>query len=111
LQLEENTFNSFPEKGRLLWIAGMTLFVVGVLGGLWAGVIWEQYWQYLPRSANPATGNVYPLNYHGIILYQTLLQSTRLSRWENWSTATGGYGVILGVIHYLRSQQRCKKGP
>ena len=93
---------SIPKKDRLLWLAAATLSIVGLLGWIWTYGIWDQYFQYLPRSPNPATGSIYPLNIHGVVVYETLKERVRLENWIHWSFGVFCLGMALGAIHKWR---------
>jgi hypothetical protein len=57
--------------GRL-WKSGMTLLAAaGLAGMLWSYNIWYQYQRTLPRHLDQTAGRIYPLNVHGIVVYQT----------------------------------------
>jgi hypothetical protein len=95
-----------PKKDRLLWLAAVALCVAGLLGSLWGYEIWYQYYQYLPRSPNLATGNIYSLNIHGVVVYQTVKQQSRRENWDFWSTAIFCWGMALAGIYKWRSRKR-----
>ena len=84
-----------PKIERILWYAAVVISSAGMLGWLRAIEIWYQYWS-LPHSPNPATGNIYPLNIHGYVVYQTLKEQLRRERWEFWSLEVLGFGMALG---------------
>lgn len=99
-----------PKEDRLLWLTAAALCLVGFLGWLWAYEIWDQYYQYLPHSPNPATGNIYALNIHGVVVYQTLREQSRRQNWEFWSYAICCCGAALGAVCQWRSRKRAAKG-
>ena len=90
---------------RALWYAAVVISSAGMLGWFWAAVIWFQYWN-LPHSPNPATGNVYPLNIHGYVVYQTLQEEVRRERWDFWSLEVLGLGVALGTFQKWLAERR-----
>jgi hypothetical protein len=47
------------------------LGVVGLAGIVWTAAIWFQYQTTLPRQPDVLAGRLYPLNVHGIVVYQT----------------------------------------
>ena len=98
-----------PKKDRLLWLAAAALAIVGLLGWIWTYELWDQYFQYLPRSPNPATGSIYPLNIHGVVVYQTLSERSHLDKWNHWSFGIFLCGMVLGGIHQWRWGQSRKK--
>jgi hypothetical protein len=94
-----------PRVERILWYAAVVLCSAGALGWLRAIEIWYQYWS-LPHSPNPATGNIYPLNIHGYVVYQTLKEQLRRERWEFWSLEVAGLGAALGAFHKWITERR-----
>lgn len=98
-----------PKREKLLRIASITLCVAGLLGALWSMAIYNLYFDNLPRSPNPATGSLYPLNIHGVVVYQTLKERSHLDNWEHWSWGTFIFGFVLGLIHQWRSGELRKK--
>jgi len=98
-----------PKIERVLWYAAAALCAVGMLGWLRAIGIWYQYWD-LPRSPDPARGNIYPLNIHGVLVYQTLKEQLHRERWEFWSMAVAGCGAALGAFHKWITQNKSQAG-
>jgi hypothetical protein len=96
---------------RVVWYAAITLCTVGLLASSWTYQIWDQYYDELPRTANPATGNVYPLNFHGVALYQTLSQQQRLRDWDFWSTAVFCLGFAVGAVHKWITRRQGNRSP
>jgi hypothetical protein len=94
-----------PKVERILWYAAVAICSAGALGWLRAIAFWYQYWS-LPHSPNPATGNVYPLNIHGYVVYQTLKEQVRRQRWEFWSLAVAGFGAGLGAFQKWLTERR-----
>ena len=87
-----------PKMGRILLYTARALAWLGLCGWVWAMWIWYEYWN-LPTSPNPATGNIYPLNIHGYVVYQTLQEQVRRQRWEFWSLAAVCCGMALGAVY------------
>ncbi len=50
---------------------GITLAVIGLLGIVWTSSIWYEYQRTLPHHPDQVAGRIYPLNVHGIVVYQT----------------------------------------
>ena len=50
---------------------GVTLFLVAFVGSIWSASLFYRYQGTLPRHPDVAAGSVYPLNVHGIVVYQT----------------------------------------
>ena len=65
---------------------------------LYAGVIWSRYMHTLPRTANPATGNIYPRNVHGIVVFQTHQEELQLDLIENISGGVFIVGFVIGAL-------------
>ncbi len=95
---------------RVLWYAGFTIGSAGLVGWLRAISIWYQYWG-LPHSPVPETGNIYPLNIHGYVVYQTLQQLVYRQRWEFWSMAVLVCGATLGALSKLISERQGNEPP
>jgi hypothetical protein len=73
---------------RALRTIGVLLGVVGLAGILWTSSIWYQYQRTLPRHPDVLTGRVYPLNVHGIVVYQT-------SKERNWRDTIQYFSITL----------------
>ena len=56
------------------------MFVATIAVMMWAARVEFQYQAVLPRRADPTNGSLYPLNVHGIVVYQTKDQRDRLNR-------------------------------
>ena len=95
-----------PKAERILWYVAVAISSAGILGWLWAVYLWYQYCWGLPHSPNPATGNIYPLNIHGYVVYQTLKEQLRLERWELWSLEVAAFGAGLGAFHKWITERR-----
>lgn len=94
-----------PKIAKILWYAAVVICSAGMLGWLRAIYFSYQYWG-LPHSPNPATGNIYPLNIHGYVVYQTLKEKLLRERWEFWSLEVAGLGAALGVFHKWITERR-----
>ena len=94
-----------PKIERILWYAAVVICSAGALGWLRAIEIWYEYWS-LPHSPNPATGNIYPLNIHGYVVYQTLQEKLRRERWEFWSLEVAALGAGVGVFQKWLAERR-----
>lgn len=97
---------SIPKKDRLLRIAAIALGLMAFLSGIWAYQLWDNYYDYLPRSANPGTGNIYSLNIYGRVVYQTLKEQARLEKRESWSTGVFCAVAALAGISQWRARKR-----
>jgi hypothetical protein len=59
---------------------GIALFLLALAGGVLSSNTWYRYQATLPRHPDQAAGNIYPLNVHGIVVYQTRDQRDRLDK-------------------------------
>jgi hypothetical protein len=75
-------------------------------GALWAAYLDFQYQATLPRHPDPAVGNVYPLNVHGIIVYQTHDERDLLDEVLYSSVAVGLTSVLMGTIYQKKFGDR-----
>ena len=90
---------------REIWKStAMVLVVTGILGALWSVSVWNQYWDILPRSPDPASGRVYPFSMRGVTVYETLRERTYLDRIENLSAATFCVGFALALAYKWKSR-------
>jgi hypothetical protein len=78
---------------------------IGIVGIIWTISIWFEYERTLPRSSSVAAGRIYPLNVHGIVVYQTNEERLRLDRIQYASIAVFGSSALLAAIY------RYKFGP
>jgi len=77
----------------------VTLFLLALADLIWTSHVWYQYQATLPRHPDTARGNIYPLNVHGIVVYQTRDQRDRLDRLDHSS-----FGLVIvafagGYLH------------
>lgn len=98
-----------PKSEKLLRIAYNALFLAGMLGLIWTMAIYNVYLDKLPRSPNVATGNVYPLNVHGVGVYQTLTERSHLNNVEHGSWGIIICGIVLGMIDQWREDEKIRK--
>lgn len=80
------------------WIV-VTLSLITLAGALWSGYLEYRYQATLPRHPDPAAGNVYPLNVHGIVVYQTRDERDLLDEVLHSAVAVGLTSVLLGAIY------------
>ncbi len=78
------------------------MFLVALAMGIWTGNIWYQYQATLPRHAETATGNIFPLNVRGIVVYQTREQRDRLDRLDYLSF---GLGIISALMLFVYTKK------
>jgi hypothetical protein len=66
-------------------------FALAGVSGIWYwSVVWNHYYDTLPRSPQPKAERVYPMNMHGVIAYATRKEHHRLELMEN-----GSYGLLF----------------
>jgi hypothetical protein len=78
---------------------GVTLFLIGFGGWVWSAALTFHYQAILPRRPDPTAGNVYPLNVHGIVVYQTRDQRSLLDEMEYSSIAVVAVSALMAAIH------------
>ena len=78
---------------------GITIAFVGLAGILWTSSIWYHYQRTLPRRPDPVAGHVYPLNVHGIVVYQTRDERKWLDEIQYSSIAVFAVGALIGALH------------
>jgi hypothetical protein len=79
--------------------AGIIVGLIGLAGILWTSSIWYQYQRTLPRYPDPAAGRVYPLNVHGIVVYQTRDERNWLNEIQYSSIAVFAASAWMAAIH------------
>lgn len=84
---------------RVWKVIAIALALIGLTGWIWNASIWYQYQATLPRQSNPATGNIYPLNVHGIGVYMTRQERNWLDETEYTSFTLAAIGVLMGAIY------------
>ncbi len=95
--------------GKLWRWIGIAVGLVGLAGILWTAAIWNQYLTMLPRQPAPEMGNIYPLNIHGIIVYQTQQERDRRERIQYSSIGLFAVSALMAAMretkwgHYLRA--------
>jgi hypothetical protein len=82
-------------------ILSRALCAAAVLLWLFAWSMEYQYIETLPRQPNPSVGRIYPYNYHGIVLWRTLAEKTRVNLLEYLS-------FVLFLAGALIADLKCK---
>jgi hypothetical protein len=87
---------SFTER-LWKWVTG-TMAIVGFAGWIWSTNVEFTYQKTLPRQPDAVAGRVYPLNVHGIVVYLTHDEESRLHgrEWSSYALALVG-GLLYGV--------------
>jgi hypothetical protein len=83
----------------------ISTWLLGVVGLAWTAGIWYQYQLNLPRRAEPANGRSYPLNVHGIVVYQTREERDRLNRFQFSSITLCAVSVLMTVTYKLKFRE------
>ena len=75
----------------------IALMTSGTLGMLWAFLVWNL--GNLPQSPDPATGRIYRLSQHGMVVYQTKAEHI-----VYWSVVAGSIvsAVLGGLLMVIR---------
>ena len=77
-----------------------------LLVGLYGFNLWFVYQRTLPRTPILQKGNIYPLNVHGIVVYQTQAERDRLRRWDWWPFGMFvGVGCVFAVLEKLHGEK------
>jgi hypothetical protein len=77
----------------------ITMGVVGLAGFCWSSSLWYQYQRTLPRQPDVGAGRIYPLNVHGIVVYQTHDERSWLDEVEYSSIAVFVAGGLMGTFY------------
>ena len=96
------------QKVKMLNYVAIALMLFGIAGGVWSSSIWSQYLRTLSRTPNAALKRIYPRNIHGIVVYQTYAERTRLNTIEYSSAGLFLLGLLIGGI--LEEQRGRRKG-
>ncbi|MGO9517739.1 MAG: hypothetical protein ACLPND_11890 [Candidatus Korobacteraceae bacterium] len=92
---------------RRVWrTVAIVLMVPALAVWLYTGVIWNRYLNTLPRVPDPTTGRVYPLNIHGVVVFQTHAEKLRLDLTDYISFGVFALGGLIGAIeerHWRRT--------
>jgi hypothetical protein len=73
--------------------------MIGLAGILWTSCLWYEYQRTLPRRPDPVTRRVYPLNVHGIVVYQTRDERNWLDEIQYSSIAVFAASALIGALH------------
>jgi len=87
---------------RLWKRAGIIAGLIGLAGVVWTSSLWYEYQKTLPRRPDSLAGRVYPLNVHGIVVYQTRDERDRLREIQYSSIAiflASALNVLGGPAH------------
>jgi hypothetical protein len=93
-----------PVRGLWTWWKriGVTICLIGLAGLFWSSSIWYDYQRTLPRHPESAVGRIYPLNVHGIVVYQTREERNWLDEIQYSSIAVFAVGALMGLIYQKR---------
>jgi hypothetical protein len=84
---------------RLWKRAGIITGMIGLAGILWTSSLWYEYQKTLPRHPDPVAGRVYPLNVHGIVVYQTRDERNWLDEIQYSSIVIFAASALMAAIH------------
>lgn len=84
---------------RLWRRVGTILALIGLTGIVWTASTWFQYQRVLPRHPDPVAGRLYPLNVHGIVVYQTRDERNWLDEIQYSSMAVYAASALMAVIY------------
>jgi hypothetical protein len=88
---------------KLLKIVAITALVVGLIGKAWTFAACEHYAEVLPRVPDPASGRIYELSFHGLVVYQTLGEHLLYWGIYNWSQWIFFFGGAIALVHVWKS--------
>ena len=98
----------------MIWIlwkrAGVAISLIGLAGWIWSAQLEHRYQDTLPRSSNSSTGSIYPLNVHGIVVYQTRDQRNWLNELQYSSFSVFLIGGLM-LLAYTRKFGRPPSPP
>lgn len=83
---------------KTLRIMAIILLLLGGVLFLYSSVVWNRYLHDLPQSAIPQTGHIYPLNIHGIVIYQTQAERNWLWFFDRGGIVVFFMGLAAGGI-------------
>src|SRR5271154_1867989 len=95
---------------RSLRTAGVLLGLIGLAGILWTTSIWYQYQRTLPRHPDVIAGRVYPLNVHGIVVYQTSKERDWRDTVQYSSIALFAASGLAAGLYQWRFQRSAQRG-
>jgi hypothetical protein len=73
--------------------------LIGLAGIVWTSSLWYEYQRTLPRHPDTAAARLYPLNVHGIVVYQTRDERNWLDEIQYSSIALFALGGLMGLIY------------
>ena len=79
--------------------AGILVGLIGLAGIVWTSSLWYSYQKTLPHHPDPEAGRVYPLNVHGIVVYQTRDELNWLDEVQYSSIALFVVSALMAAIH------------
>jgi hypothetical protein len=94
-------------KYRKVWkIIGNGLGVLGLSVWLFHFFVWYQYDGTRPRRPDASTGNVFPQNTHGHVVYLTKAEDARITR---LTIIAFGLFACSGAVYYFGLGERFRK--
>lgn len=83
----------------MLKFFALLLLLPGMGGLVFSAMVSTDYLENLPRSPDPSELRMTPRNIHGVIVYQTSQEDTRLSAMEYSSVSVFLAGLVLGIVY------------
>jgi len=84
---------------RRTWkLVGTSMLVIGLAGIVWTTSVWYKYQGTLPREPDARAGRIYPLNVHGIVVYQTRQARDWLIEIQYCSFVIVGASILIEII-------------
>jgi len=86
-------------KLAALRIAALFFLLPGLAGLVGSAVVSTSYLQRMPRFPDVENQRMVPRNIHGVIVYQTDEEDSRLDMMEYSSVSVFVVGLLLGVVY------------
>jgi hypothetical protein len=84
---------------KALRIVSLLFLIPGIAGLLFSAYLSTYYVETMPRSPDPVEQRMTPRVIHGITIFQTEDEDTRLSSYELSSVGIFLIGLVLGVVY------------
>ena len=85
-------------------VVALLLMLPGFCMFLYGRNLWDNYQHDLPRAADAVAGKIYPLNIHGIVVFQTQQEKTRLEVFDK-----AGIAIFFGRLAVGAYSERLRK--
>jgi len=84
---------------KALRIVSLFFLVPGIAGLLFSAYLSTYYLETMPRSPDPTELRMTPRVIHGITIFQTEIEDSRLSGYEYASVGVFLVGLVMGVVY------------